>query len=161
FGFDVIAPLLQFSRLTKLDLHWLCTSDVDDKAFQNMVQSWPQLEEFCFGSGYRWLVPPSLTFTGLVYLIHHCRNLHRIDMRFVACSIDVDSEPFSTTLPNHRIAHLFVGFSPIVDPMAVACQLRALLPHLPSVTRHKWDPRHDDREVPFDEEWNKVDEYLQ
>ncbi|OJA15265.1 hypothetical protein AZE42_11573 [Rhizopogon vesiculosus] len=161
FGFDVIAPLLQFSRLTKLDLGWFCTSDVDDKAFKNMVQSWPQLDEFRFGSGCRWLVPPSLTFTGLVHLIHHCRHLHRIDMRFAACSIDVDSEPFSTTLPNHKIARLFVGFSPIVDPMAVACQLRALLPCLPYVTRHTWGTGYDDREVPFDEEWNKVDEYLQ
>ncbi|OAX35287.1 hypothetical protein K503DRAFT_378008 [Rhizopogon vinicolor AM-OR11-026] len=37
FGFGVIAPLLQFSRLTKLDLDGFCTSDVDDKAFKNMV----------------------------------------------------------------------------------------------------------------------------
>ncbi|OJA19598.1 hypothetical protein AZE42_09624 [Rhizopogon vesiculosus] len=147
FGFDVIAPFLQFNHLTKLDLDWVCTADVDDKAFNNMVQSWPQLEEFLFGS--------------LVHLIHHCRHLHCIDMRFSACSIDIDSEPFSTTLPNHRITRLFVGFSPIVDPMAVACQLRALMPYLPSVTRHEWDSSHDDREVPFDEEWDRVDEYLQ
>jgi len=45
--------------------------------------------------------------------------------------------------------------------MAVACQLRALLPNLPHVTRHEWDRLDDDRELPFDEEWNRVDEYLQ
>ncbi|OJA10051.1 hypothetical protein AZE42_07687 [Rhizopogon vesiculosus] len=160
FSFDVIAPLLQFSRLTKLDLNWLCTSNVDDKAFKIMVQSWPQLEEFHFGSGYRWLIPPSLTFTGLIHLIHHCRHLHSIDMRFAACSIDDDSEPFSTTLPNHRITRLFVGFSPIVDPMAVACQLHALLPNLTHVIRHEWVDEYN-REVTFDEEWIRVNEYLQ
>ncbi|OJA10049.1 hypothetical protein AZE42_07688 [Rhizopogon vesiculosus] len=161
FGFDVIAPFLQFNHLTKLGLDWLCTSDVDDEAFKNMVQSWPLLEELRFGSGDRWLVPPSLTFTGIVHLIHHCRHLCSIDIHFAACSIDANSEPFSTTLPNETIARFFVGFSPIVDPKAVACQLHALLPNLTHVTRHKWVYDDDDREVPFDEEWNRVNEYLQ
>ncbi|OAX38827.1 hypothetical protein K503DRAFT_132634 [Rhizopogon vinicolor AM-OR11-026] len=53
FGFDAIAPLLQFSRSRRLDLDWFCTSNVDDEAFKNMVQSWPLLEEFYFGSGER------------------------------------------------------------------------------------------------------------
>ncbi|OJA16321.1 hypothetical protein AZE42_08378 [Rhizopogon vesiculosus] len=157
-GFDVIAPLLQFSRLRKLDLNWFCTSNVDDEAFKNMVQSWPLLEEFCFGSGDRWLVPPSLTFTGLVHLIQHCRHLYHIDIHFAACPINTASEPFSTTLPNEMIGRFFVGFSPIVDPMAVACQLHALLPNLIQVTRHEWED--DEREVPFSDEWDRAEGYL-
>ncbi|OAX31966.1 hypothetical protein K503DRAFT_870402 [Rhizopogon vinicolor AM-OR11-026] len=160
FGFDVIAPFLQFSHLTMLDLDWLCTSDVDDEAFKNMVQSWPLLEEFHFGSGDRWLVPPSLTFTGLVHLIHHCRHLRRIDIHFTACSIDANSEPFSITLPNEMITWIFVGFSPIVDPKTVACQLHALLPNLKDVVCHGWGG-DDDHEEPFDGQWNRVNEYLQ
>jgi hypothetical protein len=86
--------------------------------------------------------------------------LRRIDIHFAACAIDANSEPFSTTLPNEMIARFFVGLSPIVDPMAVACQLHALLPNLTHVIRHEW-VNDEDREVPFDEEWNRVDEYLQ
>ncbi|OJA13359.1 hypothetical protein AZE42_04502 [Rhizopogon vesiculosus] len=158
FGFNVIAPLLQFSRLTKLDLNWLCTSDVDDEAFKDMIQSWPLLEEFSFGSGNHWLVPPSLTFIGLVHLIQHCRNLSYVEIRFAACPIDADSEPFSITIPNERIGHLFVGSSPIVDPMVVACQLHALLPNLINVIRFEWE--NEEREVPFEEEWDTVEGFL-
>ncbi|OAX39074.1 hypothetical protein K503DRAFT_113848 [Rhizopogon vinicolor AM-OR11-026] len=158
FGFNIIAPLLQFSRLTKLDLNWLCTSDVDDEVFKDMVQSWPLLQEFCFGSGYHWLNPPSLTFIGLVHLIQHCPDLCHVEIRFAACPIDADSEPFSTTLPNERIGHLFVGSSTIVDPTVVACQLHALLPNLTNVICFEWET--EQREASFREEWNRVDEYL-
>jgi hypothetical protein len=158
FGFDVIAPLLPFSHLTKLDLSWFCTSDVDDEGLKNMAQSWPQLTQFSFGTKGRWLVPPSVTFTGLVYLIQHCRHLRWIRMHFSACSIDTSSEPFSTTSPNQMITSLFVGLSPIVDPMAVAGQLHTLLPNLTRV-RHECDeigyPMLD-----FEEEWDRVDAYL-
>ncbi|OAX39072.1 hypothetical protein K503DRAFT_769843 [Rhizopogon vinicolor AM-OR11-026] len=157
FGFNVIAPLLQFSRLTKLDLDWLCTSDVDDEAFKDMVQSWPLLEEFYFGSRNPWLVPPSLTFIGLIHLIQHCRNLYYVAIRFAACPIDADSELFSATLPNERIALLFVGTSPIVNPMVVASQLHALLPNLTNVMRFQ---EAEEYELPFEEEWDRMDECL-
>ncbi|OJA15266.1 hypothetical protein AZE42_11570 [Rhizopogon vesiculosus] len=120
-----------------LDLDWLCTSDVDDKAFKNMVQSWPLLEPR----------PPHTT-------------LSTLDIHFAACSIDANSEPFSTTFPNEMTTWLCVGFSPIVDPKAVACQLYALLPNLTRVVRHEWGV-DDEREVPFYKEWNMVNEYLQ
>jgi hypothetical protein len=159
FGFNVISPLLPFGRLTKLDLSWFCTSNVDDGGLKHMAQSWPLLEEFSFGTGERWLVPPSVTFTGLVYLIQHCRHLCLIEMHFSACSIDTSSEPFSTTSPNQMITSLFVGLSPIVDPMAVTGQLHTLLPNLTRVIRHDCD----EIEYPmldFEEEWDRVDAYL-
>jgi hypothetical protein len=159
FGFDVIAPLLPFNRLTELDLDWICTSDVDDEALKNMAQSWPRLKKFSFGTGERWLIPPSVTFTGLVYLVQHCRHLYSIRMRFAACSIDTDSKPFSSTIPNEKLTTLFVGFSPIVDPMDVACQLYALLPNLTEVTRYDWD-EFEDTPASY-VEWKRVDEYLQ
>jgi hypothetical protein len=154
FGFDVIAPLLQFSRLTKLDLSWICTSNIDDEAFKKMVQSWPLLEEFYFGCGNPWLVPPSLTFMGLAHLIQHCQHLHCVQMSFSAGSIDADSEPFSTTIPNKMVTHLFVGVSPISDPVAVACQLHALLPKLTYVDRY--DNPGDRRQMALHKEWGKV-----
>jgi hypothetical protein len=159
FGFDVIAPLLPFNCLTELDLDWICTSDVDDEGLKNMVQSWPRLKKFSFGTGVRWLVPPSVTFIGLVYLVQHCRDLYSIQMRFAACSIDTDSEPFSSTIPNEKLTTLFVGFSPIVDPMNVACQLHALLPNLTEVTRYDWD-EFEDPTPPSYVEWKRVDEYM-
>jgi hypothetical protein len=159
FGFDVIAPLLPFNRLTELDLDWICTSDVDDEGLKNMAQSWPRLKKFSFGTGERWLIPPSVTFTGLVYLVQHCRHLYSIRMRFAACSIDTDSKPFSSTIPNEKLTTLFVGISPILDPMDVACQLYALLPNLTEVTRYDWDAFEDTPASYV--EWKRVDEYLQ
>jgi hypothetical protein len=106
FGFEVIIPLRSFSRLTSLDLDWFCTSHVDDDALKDMVQSWPQLERFSFGTKARWLVPPSLTFIGLVHLIQHCPRLHWIDMPFRAFQINTNSEPFSRTIPNENATDL-------------------------------------------------------
>jgi hypothetical protein len=160
FGLNVISPLLPFSRLTKLDLSWFCTSNVDDGGLKHMAQSWPQLEEFSFGTLERWLVPPSITFTGLVYLIQRCRRLHLIRMHFCACPIDTNSEPFSITSPNQMITYLSVGLSPIVDPMAVAGQLHTLLPNLTDVIRHDWDKVVGDPMLPFKAEWNSMDVHL-
>jgi hypothetical protein len=164
FGFDAIAPLMSFSRLTKLDLDWFCTSDVDDDALKKMLQSWPNLEEFYFGISTAPLVPPSITFIGFVYLIQHCRHLRDIQMSFRACSIAIDREPFSTTTPNKNITLLEVGDSPIVDPIAVAGQLYSLLPNLPEVSHGFWENNWEDVPpsiVDFNEEWDKVNEYLQ
>jgi hypothetical protein len=131
--FDAIAPLLSFGHLTSLDLDWICASAIDDASLKSMAQSWPHLENFRFGSSARWVVLPSLTFVGLVHLIHHCQRLHSIAMPFCACPVDTNNEPFPETIPNEKITALFVGVSPIVDPISVACQLHILLPKLTSV----------------------------
>jgi hypothetical protein len=158
FGFDVIVPLLPFSRLTKLDLDWFCTSHVDDDALKDMVQSWPQLDTFSFGTKAPWLISPSLTFVGLVHLIQHCQHLRRINMSFRAFPIDTNSEPFSITIPNENVISLFVGISPIDDAMAVACQLHTLMPKL-AVVDHWIDDR--DQNPRFGDEWEKAEQYLQ
>lgn len=132
-AFDAVTPLLSLSRLTSLELSWLCTSAIDDGSLKILAQAWPQLEEFHFGGGICWLVPPSLTFIGLIHLVQHCRRLHTIGMTFHANSIDTNSELFSKIIPNKNITSMDAGVSPIVDPLAVACQLHALLPNLTNV----------------------------
>jgi hypothetical protein len=52
------------------------------------------------------------------------------------------------------ITHLFVGVSPIFDPVAVACQLHALLPKLTYVDRY--DNPGDRRQMALHKEWGKV-----
>ncbi|OJA18954.1 hypothetical protein AZE42_06037 [Rhizopogon vesiculosus] len=159
FSFDVIAPLLQFSRLTVLDLTWFCSLDVDDEALKYMAQAWPQLEKVNIESGpWHSLALTSRTFTGLVHLIKHCRHLDYIQMRFAACPINTDIEPFSTTTANEDLT-LDVGISPISNPIAVACQLHALLPNMRSVMRYEWND-DDEGRPPFEEEWDQVDCYL-
>ncbi|KAJ8596815.1 hypothetical protein M405DRAFT_892189 [Rhizopogon salebrosus TDB-379] len=159
FGFDVIAPLLSFRRLTTLDINWFCTTDVNDDAFKKMAQSWPQLEKFCFGVASAMLASPSVTFIGLIYLIQYCRHLRNVTMYFRACPIDIKREPFSKIVPNEKIE---VGDSPIVDPIAVACQLHILLPDLIEVTHNYWDwVPVPPSIVAFNHEWDKVNEYLE
>jgi hypothetical protein len=156
--FDAIVPLLSFSRLTKLDLDRFRTSTFSDAALKTMAQSWPHLEEFRFGSVTRQLDSPSITFIGLVHLIQHCRHLRDFAMSFHACSIDIDCKPFSDTIPNDKITSIFVGISPIVDCIAVAGQLHALLPNLTTVNAARIQAP-----FPFDHtksEWRRVDEFL-
>ncbi|KAJ8590591.1 hypothetical protein M405DRAFT_157640 [Rhizopogon salebrosus TDB-379] len=162
FGFDVIAPLLSFSRLTKLDLDWFCPLNVDDNGLKDMVQCWPQLEEFHFGVSTAMLVPPSVTFIGLVHPLQHCRHLRNIHMSFRACPIDIDCEPFSKTIPNMKVTHLEVGDSPIVDPIVVACQLHMLLPNLNMAIHGLWtrEPMPPSI-VTLNDEWDRANEYLQ
>jgi hypothetical protein len=130
--FDAIAPLLSFSRLTKLDFNGFYTETIDDDALGIMAQSWPQLEEFLFGAtavGWDQNVP-SLTFTGLVHLIQHCCYLRNIALFFSARPIDIRCELFCATIPNDKITSISVGMSPITDPITIACQLHILLPNL-------------------------------
>ena len=157
-GFDAIAPLLLFSHLTVVDLDWICSSAIDDAMVQKMAQSWPQLERFHLGAGACWLIPPSLTFIGLIHLIRHCRYLQSISMAFRASRINGNSELFSETVPNEKITIIFAGGSPIEDAMSVACQLHTLLPKLEAVhcfTGEEIQPRS-----PFEQEWGRVTEYL-
>jgi hypothetical protein len=134
--FDAIAPLLSFSRLTELDFNGLHTDAIDDDALKMMAQSWPQLEKFLFGAAptENEPDPPSLTFTGLVHLIQHCRRLRNIALYFDARPIDVKCEPFCATIPNEKVSSISIGISPITDPIAIACQLHILLPNLTSVS---------------------------
>jgi len=155
-GFDAIAPLLLFSHLTVVDLHWICSSAIDDAMVQKMAQSWPLLEEFYLGTKAGSLIPLSITFTGLVHLIRHCRHLCNISMVFHASSIYRNSEPFSDTIPNEKIIAIYVGNSPIDDPITVACQLHILLPNLHSVD-HEFAPRVP---LPFEREWDRVGDFL-
>jgi hypothetical protein len=160
--FDAIAPLLSFGRLTNLDLDWICASAIHDASLKSMAQSWPHLENFRFGSSARWVVVPSLTFVGLVHLIHHCQRLRSIAMPFCACPVDANSEPFSETIPNEKITALFVGVSPIVDPISVACQLHTLLPKLTSVGFSHFDT---DFSIPppfehVEDDWRRVNDFL-
>ncbi|KAG1723610.1 uncharacterized protein EDB91DRAFT_1172445 [Suillus paluster] len=106
-GFDTLAPLLSFSHLRDLDLDCICTSAISDASLKTMARSLPQLENFYFGCGARWLVPPSLIFIGLAHFIHYCRYLRSIGMPLSACAVDTDSEPFSETIPNEKITIIF------------------------------------------------------
>lgn len=160
--FDAIAPLLSFGRLTNLNLDWICASAIDDASLKSMAQSWPHLENFWFGSSARWVIEPSLTFVGLVHLIRHCRRLRSIAMPFFACPVEANNEPFSETIPNGKITALFVGVSPIVNPIFVACQLHILLPKLTSVGFFDFDT---DFSIPppfedFEDDWRKVNDFL-
>ncbi|KAG1820436.1 uncharacterized protein BJ212DRAFT_1478549 [Suillus subaureus] len=162
-GFDVVVPLLSFSRLTNLRLDWICTSAIDDASLKTIAQSWPQLETFWFGGAVLWVVPPSLTFIGFAHLIYHCRRLCNIQMSFRACPVDINSEPFSKTIPNENITSFSVAVSPIVDPISVACQLRRLLPKLTEVYFLDWlayklhvPPSFEH----YEDGWSTVNEFL-
>ncbi|OJA21328.1 hypothetical protein AZE42_08627 [Rhizopogon vesiculosus] len=161
--FDVIAPLLSFSCFRKLDLDWLCTTDIDDDALKSMAQSWPQLEIFRFGAATALLESPSATFIGFIHLIRYCRHLREIMMSFRACPIDINSEPFSKTIPNEKITYIEVGDSPIVGSIAVACQIHSLLPSLSHVNHGYWVwiwAFKPPSIVALGDEWDRVNQYL-
>ncbi|KAG1757082.1 hypothetical protein EDB19DRAFT_1655738 [Suillus lakei] len=141
FGFDAITPLLS-----------------------QLQQSWPRLRNFWFGGAASWLIPPTLTFMGLVYLIHYCPHLRTIVMSFCACPVDINSELFSNTIPNTDFGILSVGMSPIIDPTVVADQLRRLLPDLTKVEF----PRRSNHSPPvpppfenYEDGWSRVNELLE
>ncbi|KAG2033853.1 hypothetical protein BDR03DRAFT_653583 [Suillus americanus] len=163
-GFNAVAPLLPFNRLTGIRLDWLCTSAIDDASLKILAQSWPQLEQFHFGGAARWVVPPSMTFTALVHLIQHCPRLHTVQMSFCATPVDYDNDPFFfETLPNEKITTLFVGMSPISAPRTVAYMLLRLLPKLERVRFFEWLDNGTPTPPPFEHlegGWNAVNEIL-
>ncbi|KAG2072395.1 hypothetical protein BDR04DRAFT_1096608 [Suillus decipiens] len=163
FGFNALAPLLSFNRLTELQLDWIFTSAINDASLKTLAQSWPQLERFYFRSAILWLIPPSMTFTALVHLIKHCPRLHTVQMSFCADPVDYDNDPFFfETIPSEKITELSVGMSPIGKPCAVAYILLRLLPKLKHVV---FDWLDDDEFVPLSLEhlwsrWSVVNNIL-
>ncbi|KAG1857393.1 hypothetical protein DFJ58DRAFT_913524 [Suillus subalutaceus] len=163
-GFNAVAPLMPFHRLTDLRLDWMCTSAINDASFKTLVQSWPQLEQFHFGGAAYWLVPPSMTFTAFVHLIRHCPRLHTVQMSFCATPVDYANDPFFfETIPNEKIITLSVGMSPISDPCAVGYILLRLLPKLGDVDFLGWLDDDIPVQPPFEhleDGWNAVNEIL-
>ncbi|OJA15142.1 hypothetical protein AZE42_04693 [Rhizopogon vesiculosus] len=162
-NFDAVNPLLSFNCLQTVNLSCFCASAIDDATINMMAQSWPQLQQLYLGSGARWPTPPSLTFTGLVHLIRHCHQLHDIAIPFCASLIDNESEPFSKTIPNVNITHIYVVNCPIDAAIvaAVACQLHTLLPNLTNMRHHfPWDDAHPPQELEHAVEWGRVEEFL-
>ncbi|OAX33883.1 hypothetical protein K503DRAFT_775124 [Rhizopogon vinicolor AM-OR11-026] len=163
---NAVTSLLSFNCLRTVDLSCFCASAIDDVAVKMMAQSWPQLEQFYLGSRARWPTPPSLTFTGLVHLIRHCQHLHDIAIPFRASLIDNNSEPFSKTIPNAKITHIYVVNCPIDAAIvtAVACQLHTLLPNLTSMRHHfpwhSWYNAHPLQGLERSVEWGRVEELL-
>ena len=164
-SFHAVTPLLSFSYLKKVDLSCFCAPAIDDAMIKTIAQSWPLLEEFRIGDIADWMIPPSLTFTGLVHLIRHCQHLRDIAMSFRASLIDSNSEPFSRTIPNAKITSIYVGNSPIDAAVtaAVASQLHILLPNLRHVQRFDWNWYDMDPPAEFElseVEWERVEEFL-
>lgn len=164
FGFSAVTPLLPFNRLKELRLECICTSAINDTLLKTLVQSWPQLEQFYFGGGTHWVVPPSMTFTALVYLIQHCPRLHAVQMSFYATPVDYDNDPFFfETVRNEKISRLSVGMSPISDPPAVVYILLRLLPKLGYVDFLHWSNDYAPPPPPFEhlgDGWDAVNEIL-
>jgi hypothetical protein len=164
-SFNAVVPLLSFSCLKHINLSYFCASGINDAMIKDMAQSWPQLEEFYIGSTARWLIPPALTFTGLVHLIRHCQYLQDVGIPFRASLIDIKSEPFSKTIPNTKITGIYVGNSPIdvATTTAVAYQLHTLLPNLRNVHCFPWTLRISHPPPPLersDVEWGRVEGFL-
>ncbi|KAG2033851.1 hypothetical protein BDR03DRAFT_902039 [Suillus americanus] len=163
-GFNAVASLMPFYRLTDLRLDWICTSAINDASLKALVQSWPQLEQFHFGGAAYWLVPPSMTFVAFVHLIRYCPRLHTVQMSFCATPVDYDGDPFFfETIPNEKITTLSVGMSPISDPSAVVYILLRLLPKLGNVDYLGWLDDNILVPPPFEhleDGWNAVDEIL-
>jgi hypothetical protein len=81
-------------------------------------------------------------------------------MPFNAYPIDIGCEPFPSTTPNENIASIYVGISPIVNPMAVACQLHMLLPNLTTVNATRILSRLPRPFKNIKDEWRTVEESL-
>ncbi|KAG1736788.1 hypothetical protein EDB19DRAFT_2040201 [Suillus lakei] len=150
-AFNVVAPLLSLSCLTELNLGFAL-----QRSMMRHSREWRKPGRCSRKSALE------VGAVGLVHLIQHCRDLRAIDMTFCAYSVDIKNEPFSQTIPNENITRLFVGMSPIVDPITVACQLHTLLPKLTAVDRFEWleDMRLAPQFRSFEEDWAKVDEFL-
>ncbi|OAX33881.1 hypothetical protein K503DRAFT_486229 [Rhizopogon vinicolor AM-OR11-026] len=160
---NMVIPLLSFNCLRTVDLSCFCASAIDDATIKMMAQSWPHLEQLYLGSRARWPTPPSLTFTGLIHLIRHCHHLDDIAIPFCASLIDNESKPFSKTIPNAKITHIYVLNCPIDAAIvaAVACQLHTLLPNLTSMRHHfPWDDVHPPQGLEHAVEWGRVEEFL-
>ncbi|KIJ63281.1 hypothetical protein HYDPIDRAFT_113249 [Hydnomerulius pinastri MD-312] len=131
FSLAGLASLLSCRKLQELKFYGLCRSVINDSDMERMAKSWPELTVLHFGVDHAWRDPPKLTLSGLCSLLEHCPLLSRLEVAFIAQV----SEPFTSIPPkkhmvNERITYLYVGTSPIEEPLKVAAFLSAILPNL-------------------------------
>jgi hypothetical protein len=142
--FWILAPLLVFDNLTKLDFTLACSLSFDDQDIATMAASWPKLQHLQLGSPLGWGQPSGITLRGILALVKACPELEHLGLTLDASSLpyrtaselELDTEPLNakicarTSSVNTKITYLQVGDSSIEDARAVADFLYPIFPNV-------------------------------
>lgn len=125
-GLAIFRPLFSLRGLRHLDISTFHAYQLDDVALRDMSQAWPLLEFLELGS-CGWRGQSQCTWTGIMALLHHCRNLREVAIAICTtegCSLEIITSGFVRYNSLVRINFLD---SPITsDPHQVAVFLSQL-----------------------------------
>ena len=142
--FWILAPLLVFDNLTKLDFTLLCSFSFDDQDLATMAASWPKLQHLQLGSALGWGQQSGITLRGVLALVKACPELEHLGLTLDASylpsrtssELELDTEPLNAKIcarvssVNTKITYLQVGDSNIEDARAVADFLYPIFPNV-------------------------------
>ncbi|KAG1738770.1 hypothetical protein EDB19DRAFT_1636188, partial [Suillus lakei] len=160
FSLHTFAPLTHFSGLKSVSLSTFCISLLDDDALGSIVKSWPRLEYLDLGTDNFWKTPPKITFRGLVTVLSSCPHLSGLGLVFDAKKVaPPTAEKPGGGVCNTNITSLWVGCSPIEQPLQVAVALSAVLPCLDMIEVESPEHRRLDA-VARQTKWEEVLKYI-
>jgi hypothetical protein len=142
--FWILAPMLVFDNLAKLEFTPACSFSFDDQDIATMAASWPRLQHLQLGSTFGWGQQSGVTLQGVLALVKACRDLEHLGLSLDASSLpaltaselELDTAPLNaqvcarTSSVNTKITYLHVGDSNIEDARAVANFLYPIFPNL-------------------------------
>jgi hypothetical protein len=142
--FWILAPLLVFENLTKLEFTLACSFSFEDQDIVTMAASWPRLQHLQLGSAFGWGQQSGVTLQGVLALVKACRDLEHLGLSLDASSLpaltaselELDTAPLNaqvcarTSSVNTKITYIHVGDSNIEDACAVANFLYPIFPNL-------------------------------
>ncbi|KAH7888353.1 hypothetical protein F5I97DRAFT_686784 [Phlebopus sp. FC_14] len=132
---NLITPFLMFRSLTKVDLDVFSSAGLDDKAFDVMARTWPNLRTLALGTCDMYWDKPRATIKALLSLLIHCPNLEFLHLVFDG-SIPLPSE-IPCDIQNNHITELQVGHSLIGDVNVIASYFIQLMPQLEKIISAK------------------------
>lgn len=149
-----IRPLLLFSNLTVVQLSTPRGFSLDDTTVADMARAWPHLQTLnLFASDYHTHIPSTLPLSALLHFARHCPKLSELTLSLDGATPvpKWGTEQTETErVQQWHLERLYVHFSPIAAPPAVAVFLSSIFPTLKVVgSSHRTD------RVPH-KHWNEV-----
>ena len=139
FFFADLEPVLVFTRMRRFKLAAPLVTSFDNGAMKSIADAWPLLVDMCIG-GYGFLYTPSITWSGLGYLLWKCPEMEDLAIAFNSTVDDLESiTSFAGFRPNRSLRHLYLQDSILGDVDSFAENLFAIAPLTVGINGHAYD----------------------
>lgn len=150
---DAFRPFFHFRYLTDITVSTPGVFVWNDKDLEEMSSHFPHLQWLSLGDiEAKSYLQPKVTLAGLVPLLRNCPKLQALGIAIDATILPPAREKpgGDNGVKNSSLGRLYLGDSPIDDPIRVAAFLSAMAPHVNNIYSWEWVKSE------YQERWNEV-----